>query len=115
MRQYTDSADAVKAYAEEVGLDLSKCTEVIDIKESEKSRGGLILKFDNYHKNQMTITIHHNWGDLYDITFDGENKIEQTLYDQDFRILMGTFNALKVAFTGVSQSEWKSILGIKDR
>jgi hypothetical protein len=107
---YTDSADAIKAYAEEVNFDLSKCDEVIEIKESEKSRGGLQIKFPNYNNKLMTVTIHHTWGDLFDITFHTSDKGEQTINDVFFDDLMATFNALKVAMTGVTKEEWRDIL-----
>jgi hypothetical protein len=110
MRMYTDSADAIKAYAEEVNFDLSKCDEVIEIKESEKSRGGLQIKFPNYNNKLMTVTIHHTWGDLFDITFHTSDKGEQTINDVFFDDLMATFNALKVAMTGVTKEEWRDIL-----
>jgi len=110
MRMYTDSADAIKAYAEEVNFDLSKCDEVIEIKESDKSRGGLQIKFPNYNNKLMTVTIHHTWGDLFDITFHTSDKGEQTINDVFFDDLMATFNALKVAMTGVTKEEWRDIL-----
>ena len=110
MRMYTDSADAIKAYAEEVKFDLSQCKQVIEIPESDISRGGLKIIVDNYHKKEMTITIHHNWGDLFDITFASETKPEETLHDQFFDDLMGIFNGLRVAITGISHEQWLDIM-----
>jgi len=114
MRMYTDSADAIKAYAEEVNFDLSKCDEVIEIKESDKSRGGLQIKFPNYHNKLMTVTIHHTWGDLFDITFHTSDKGEQTINDVFFVELLDTFNALKIAMTGVTKGEWRTHLGLEE-
>ena len=37
MRQYTDSADAIKAYAEEVNFDLSQ-VEVTELTESKETQ-----------------------------------------------------------------------------
>ena len=110
MRQYTDSADAIKAYAEEVNFDLSKCDEVIEIKENDKSRGGLKIKFPNYNKKVMTVTVHHTWGDMFDITFHTDEKGEQTVNDIFFDDLMKTFSALKLAMTGITKEQWKNIL-----
>jgi len=110
MRMYTDSADAIKAYAEEVNFDLSKCDEVIEIEESDKSRGGLQIKFPNYHNKPMTITVHHTWGDLFNITFEVEGKVEQTVSDVFFVELLDMFNGLKLAMTGVTQDEWNKLL-----
>ena len=48
MRQYTDSADAIKAYAEEVDFDFTN-VNVEELTESEDNeRGGLKLAFKNY-------------------------------------------------------------------
>ena len=106
MRPYTDSADAIKAYAEEVDFDLTTC-KVTDIAESSDSRGGLLLEFDNYYNNPISITIHHNWGDLFDVTFEskltGQND---SVYDQDFNQLMFMFNGFKLAQTASSKSDW---------
>jgi len=110
MRMYTDSADAIKAYAEEVNFDLSKCDEVIKIEESDKSRGGLQIKFPNYHNKLMTITIHHTWTDLFDITFHTSDKGEQTMNDVFFVELLEMFNGLKLAMTGVTKDEWLRLL-----
>lgn len=110
MRMYTDSADAIKAYAEEVKFDLSQCKQVIEIPESDISRGGLKIIVDNYHNKEILITIHHNWGDLFDITFEGEGRETETLHDQFFDDLMGIFNGLRVAMTGISHEQWLDIM-----
>lgn len=111
MRMYTDSADAIKAYAEEVNFDYTQC-EVIEHAESEEyQRGGLTLKFKNFHNEDMKITVIHNWFDTFDITFWTEGKGTQTLNNQYFDELMALFNSLKVALTGVTREQWlKAIL-----
>lgn len=106
MRMYTDSADAIKAYAEEVKFDLSLCDEVNDIAESSDSRGGLEIKLTNYHDKPMTITVHHTWMDLFDITFYTEGLGAKTMHDQYFGELMHLFKSLKVAMTGVNRQDW---------
>jgi len=106
MRMYTDSADAIKAYAEEVDFDYSQC-KVTEHQESKKyQRGGLTLEFKNYHKENMRITIIHNWGDLFDVTFYTEGKGEETLKDQYFNEILQLFTSLKIALTGVTREEW---------
>lgn len=110
MRMYTDSADAIKAYAEEVRFDLSQCKQVIEIPESDVSRGGLKLVVNNYHNKEMSITIHHNWFDLFDITFESEDKEQQTLSDQYFDDLLNIFNGLRVAMTGITHEQWLDIM-----
>jgi len=106
MRMYTDSADAIKAYAEEVDFDYSQC-KVTEHQEGETyQRGGLTLEFKNYHKENMRITIIHNWGDLFDVTFYTEGKGEETLKDQYFNEILQLFESLKIALTGVTREEW---------
>lgn len=110
MRMYTDSADAIKAYAEEVGFDYNQC-KVTEHQEGEKyQRGGLTLEFKNFHKEDMRITIIHNWGDLFDVTFYTEGKGSSTLEDQYFNEILGLFKSLKIALTGVTREEWEQKL-----
>ena len=106
MRQYTDSADAIKAYAEEVNFDLTTC-KVTDIAESSESRGGLKIEFNNFYNQPVAITIHHNWGDLFDITLNSPitNKTDAIL-DQNFQELMLLFNGFKLALKATSKGEW---------
>ena len=110
MRQYTDSADAIKAYAEEVNFDLSQ-VKVTELSEGEESqRGGLKLAFDNYNKQPMEVTVIHTWLDTFAVTFWTNEKGSQTLDDIYFPELMDLFKGLKVALTGVTQDEWNRIL-----
>lgn len=110
MRMYTDSADAIKAYAEEVNFDLSK-VEVTEHSESEEyQRGGLTLAFKNYNNHDMTITIVHNFFDTFDITFWNQNKKSQTLNNMYFDELMEMFKALKIAMSGVTHQEYLDIM-----
>lgn len=110
MRMYTDSADAIKAYAEEVNFDLSQCKVTEHSESEEYQRGGLTLKFKNYHNDDMKITVIHNWFDTFDITFWSETKKPETLSNQYFDDLMAMFNSLKVALTGVTKEQWLQIL-----
>lgn len=106
MRPYTDSADAIKAYAEEVNFDLTTC-KVTDIAESSDSRGGLLLEFNNFYNRPIVMTIHHNWGDLFDITFESKSTGQSdTVYDQDFSQLMFMFNGFKLAQTATDKGDW---------
>ena len=108
MRMYTDSADAIKAYAEEVDFDLSQCVVTEHTASAEHQRGGLTIAFQNYHGKDMQITIVHTWADTFDITFWNENKGPETLSDQYFDDLMTLFVGLKEAFTGITQAEWNT-------
>lgn len=111
MRMYTDSADAIKAYAEEVNFDLTQCEVTEHTESAEHQRGGLTLSFQNYHNQNMTITVIHNWFDTFDVTFWSETKEAQTLNNIYFDELMSLFSSLKVALTGVNREEWlKAIL-----
>ena len=106
MRKYTDSADAIKAYAEEVNFDFTN-VEVEELTESETNqRGGLKLSFKNYIGNDMKVTVIHTWLDTFAVTFWTEIKGEQTLDDIYFPELMDLFKGLKVALTGLSHEEW---------
>ena len=110
MRQYTDSADAIKAYAEEVNFDLSQ-VEVTELAEGEESqRGGLKLAFNNYMKQPMEVTVIHTWFDTFAVTFWTNEKGSETLDDIYFPELMDLFKGLKVALTGVTQDEWNRII-----
>lgn len=110
MRQYTDSADAIKAYAEEVDFDLSQ-VEVTELSEGEESqRGGLKLAFNNYNNVPMEVTVIHTWFDTFSITFWTNERGSETMEDIYFPELMELFKGLKVALTGVTQSEWREIL-----
>ena len=110
MRQYTDSADAIKAYAEEVNFDFTN-VEVTEFGEgTETQRGGLKLAFDNYNKEAMEVTVIHTWFDTFAVTFWTEEKGSETIDDIYFPELMDLFKGLKVALTGVSQDEWNRIL-----
>lgn len=106
MRMYTDSADAIKAYAEEVNFDLSKCVITEHASSEEHQRGGLTLAFKNYQDNDMQMTVIHNWFDTFDITFWTENKGSKTITDVYFDELMHLFSSLKLAMTGISHQEW---------
>jgi len=114
MRMYTDSADAIKAYAEEVDFDLSQCVITEHASSKEHQRGGLTLAFKNYHNQDMQITVVHNWLDTFDITFWSEGKKKQTVTDQYFDELMHLFSSLKLALTGISHEEWKAQLEIEE-
>jgi hypothetical protein len=110
MRQYTDSADAIKAYAEEVDFDFTN-VEVTELSEGEESqRGGLKLAFKNYKKQPMEITVIHTWFDTFNVTFWTNKKGSETMEDVYFPELMQIFKSLKVALTGVTHSEWRKIL-----
>jgi hypothetical protein len=110
MRQYTDSADAIKAYAEEVNFDLSQ-VEVTELNEGEESqRGGLKLAFNNYNNVPMEVTVIHTWFDTFAVTFWTNERGSETMEDIYFPELMELFRGLKVALTGVSQDEWNRIL-----
>jgi hypothetical protein len=110
MRQYTDSADAIKAYAEEVNFDFTN-VEVTELNEGEESqRGGLKLAFKNYMQQPMEITIIHTWFDTFAVTFWTDEKGSETMEDVYFPELMEVFKSLKIALTGVTHSEWKQIL-----
>lgn len=114
MRMYTDSADAIKAYAEEVDFDLSKCVITEHASGEEYQRGGLTLAFKNYHNKDMEITVVHNWLDTFDITFWSEDNKGQTITNQYFDELMHLFSSLKLAMTGISHEEWKAQLRIEE-
>ena len=106
MRKYTDSADAIKAYAEEVNFDFTN-VEVEELTEGgTNERGGLKLSFKNYIGNDMKVTVIHTWLDTFSVTFWTEIKGEQTLDDIYFPELMDLFKGLKVALTGLSHEEW---------
>ena len=110
MRQYTDSADAIKAYAEEVNFDFTnvKVEELIEGEDNE--RGGLKLAFKNYQGDDMEVTVIHTWFDTFAVTFWTEEKGSETMQDIYFPELMDLFNGLKVALTGVTKDEWNRIL-----
>jgi len=110
MRQYTDSADAIKAYAEEVNFDFTN-VKVEELTESENNeRGGLKLAFKNYQGDDMEVTVIHTWFDTFAVTFWTEEKGSETMQDIYFPELMELFNSLKVALTGVTKDEWNRIL-----
>ena len=111
---YTDSADAIKAYAEEVNFDLSQCVITEHASSKEYQRGGLTLAFKNYNNEDMQLTIIHNWMDTFDITFWTESKGTDTLTNQYFDELLALFHGLKVAMTGITHAEWKTKLGIEE-
>jgi len=111
MRQYTDSADAIKAYAEEVDFDFTN-VNVEELTESEDNeRGGLKLAFKNYLGDDMEVTIIHTWFDTFAITFWTEERGSETMQDIYFPELMELFKSLKVALTGVTHEQWKARLG----
>ena len=114
MRMYTDSADAIKAYAEEVDFDLSQCVITEHASSKEHQRGGLTLAFKNYNNEDMQITVVHNWLDTFDITFWNESRKAETITNQYFDELMHLFSSLKLAMTGISHKEWKAQLGIEE-
>ena len=114
MRMYTDSADAIKAYAEEVNFDLSKCVLTEHEESKEYQRGGLTLAFKNYHNQDMQITVVHNWMDTFDVTFWSENKTADTLHNQYFDDLLALFHGMKLAMTGISQEEWSKQVGLEE-
>jgi hypothetical protein len=92
MRQYTDSADAIKAYAEEVNFDLSQ-VEVTELTEGEDNeRGGLKLSFQNYTGDDMEVTVIHTWFDTFAVTFWTNDKGSETINDIYFPELMDLFN-----------------------
>jgi hypothetical protein len=105
MRKYTDSADAIKAYMETVNFDFNKAY-VTELEESEVSRGGLRIVIDNYYNKPMSITIHHTWSDLFDVTFDSVEKGEDTLKDIYADDLIGMFKGIQLAMTGMSREQW---------
>jgi len=105
MRQYTDSADAIKAYMETVDFDFSNA-HLTDIDESNESRGGLRIVIDNYYKKPMSITVHHTWLDTFNVTFDSAQKGSETVKDIYAPDLIGLFKGLTLAMTGISQPEW---------
>ena len=110
MRQYTDSADAIKAYAEEVNFDFTN-VKVEELTEGEDNeRGGLKLAFQNYTGDDMEVTVIHTWFDTFSVTFWTEEKGNETIDDIYFPELLDLFKGLKVALTGVSQDEWNRIL-----
>ena len=110
MRQYTDSADAIKAYAEEVNFDFTN-VKVEELTEGEDNeRGGLKLAFQNYTGDDMEVTVIHTWLDTFAVTFWTEEKGRETIDDIYFPELLDLFKGLKVALTGVSQDEWNRIL-----
>ena len=110
MRQYTDSADAIKAYAEEVNFDCTN-VKVEELTEGEDNeRGGLKLAFQNYTGDDMEVTVIHTWLDTFAVTFWTEEKGRETIDDIYFPELLDLFKGLKVALTGVSQDEWNRIL-----
>ena len=114
MRQYTDSADAIKAYAEEVDFDFTN-VKVEELTEGEDNeRGGLKLAFKNYQGNDMKVTIIHTWLDTFTVTFWNEDRGSETMQDIYFPELMDLFNGLKVALTGVTRDEWNTIVGIEE-
>lgn len=110
MRQYTDSADAIKAYAEEVNFDFTnvKVTELSD--GGENQRGGLKLAFKNYMNKPMEVTVIHTWLDTFAVTFWTNERGSETLDDIYFPELLELFKGLKVALTGVSHEEWLDII-----
>jgi hypothetical protein len=111
MRQYTDSADAIKAYAEEVDFDFTN-VKVEELAEGEDNeRGGLKLAFKSYQGNDMEVTIIHTWLDTFSVTFWNEYRDSETMEDIYFPELMDLFNGLKIALTGVTRDEWKAMLG----
>jgi len=114
MRMYTDSADAIKAYAEEVDFDLSQCVITEHASSEEHQRGGLTLAFKNYDNNDMQITVIHTWSDTFDITYWSESKGEMTITDRYFDELMHLFSSLKVAMSGVTHEEYKAQMGLEE-
>lgn len=110
MRQYTDSADAIKAYAEEVNFDFSK-VRITELSEGvESQRGGLSLAFNNFQSKPMVVTIVHTWLDTFQVTFWTNENGSQTIDDVYFPELIELFKGLKVALTGVSHEEWLDII-----
>ena len=105
MRQYTDSADAIKAYMEIVDFDFDNA-HLTDIDESSESRGGLRIVIDNYYKKPMSITVHHTWLDTFNITFDSVEKGSDTVKDVYAEDLIGLFKGLQLAMTGMSKEQW---------
>ena len=106
MRQYSDSADAIKAYMEEVNFDFSKA-HLTELDESNESRGGLRIVIDNYYKKPMSITVHHTWLDTFNITFDSPmHNATDTVEDVYAPDLIGLFRGLQLAMTGVTHDEW---------
>ena len=109
MRNYTDSADAIKAYGEEVDFDFSKVNLIEHSESEEYNRGGLTLEFKTYSGDDMKITIIHNWSDRFDVTFKSENK-KDTLNNIYAGEIMGLLDSVKLALTGISHEEWTRIL-----
>ena len=111
MRQYTDSADAIKAYMDGVDFDFTKAN-LTKIDETDLSRGGLIIEIDNYFRQPMSITVHHTWADLFDVTFMSLDKGADTLKDLYAPDLVGMFKGIQLAMTGVTQEQWNKQVGL---
>jgi hypothetical protein len=58
----------------------------------------------------MEVTVIHTWFDTFAVTFWTNEKGSETMEDIYFPELMELFKGLKVALTGVTQSEWRKIL-----
>lgn len=107
---YTDSADAIKAYAEEVDFDYNN----VDITEhpegDDNQRGGLTFAFKNYWGDNMSVKIIHTWLDAFDVTFESDRKDSDTIETIYAGDLMELLRGLRIAMTGVTQSKWRKLL-----
>lgn len=112
MRMYSDSADAIKAYSEETMLDIySDDIVYTELQESaDNQRGGLKLEFKNYHKEPMEVTIIHTWLDTFSVKFFTPSKGANTVQDIHANDLLGLFDSLAVALTGVTREEWQRLV-----
>jgi hypothetical protein len=110
MRMYTDSADAIKAYAEEVDFDYNNVDVTEHPEGEEYQRGGITFAFKNYVGDNMSVKIIHTWLDAFDVTFESDTKPADTLETIYAGDLMELLRGLRIAMTGVTHSEWKKLL-----
>jgi hypothetical protein len=110
MRTYTDSADAIKAYAEEVNFDYNNVDVTEHPESHENQRGGITFAFKNYVGDNMSIKIIHTWLDAFDVTFESDTKGSDTLETIYADELMLLLSSLRVALTGVTREEWSKIV-----
>lgn len=107
---YTDSADAIKAYAEEVDFDYNNVDVTEHPEGDENQRGGITFAFKNYVGENMSIKIIHTWLDAFDVTFESDSKCSDTIETVYAGDLIELLRGLRVAMTGVTREEWSNII-----
>lgn len=108
---YTDSADAILAYAEEVDFDYKNNVDVtIHPEGDDNQRGGITFAFKNYVGDNMSVKIIHTWLDAFDVTFESDTKSADTIETIYAGDLMELLRGLRIAMTGVTREQWSNIM-----